>query len=96
MTRISWLREALVDLRGIRDYIARDNPLAARRVVKTIQGDVEILRDHPGIGRPGRLAGTRELVISRYPYIVAYRQAGPAVHILAVVHTSRLWPDQLP
>lgn len=96
MTRIVWLREALGDMRGIGDYIARENPAAARRVVRTIQNDVDILREHPAIGRPGRLAGTRELVISRYPYIVAYREIATLVQILAVVHTSRRWPEQMP
>ena len=96
MTKVSWLREALADLRGIEDHIGRDNPAAARRVVKVIKDGVDILKDHPGIGRPGRLAGTRELVIHDYPFIVAYRQAESAIHILAVVHTSRRWPDQLP
>lgn len=96
MTRIVWLKEALGDLRGIGDYIARESPGAARRVVRTIQNDVNLLREHPAIGRPGRLAGTRELVVSRYPYIVAYRELAAVVQILAVVHTSRRWPEQMP
>lgn len=96
MTKVLWLVEALVDLRGIKDYIAQDNPVAARRIVKAVKDGVEILKDHPGIGRPGRLAETRELVIRHYPYIVAYREAESAIHVLAVVHTSRRWPDQLP
>ena len=56
---------------------------------------VTTLEDHPFLGRPGRIDGTRELVIGRYPYIVAYRQTA-AIEILAVVHTSRRWPDALP
>lgn len=96
MRKVAWLNEALADLRGIKDYIGRDNPAAARRVVKAIRDGVDILKDHPGVGRPGRLAGTRELVIRHYPFIVAYRQAESALQILAVVHTSRRWPDQLP
>ena len=96
MTAVFWLKEALADLRGIHDYIARDNPAAARRVIKKIRDSVDILKEHPGICRTGRLEGTRELVISQYPYIVAYRLVDAAVHVLAVVHTSRLWPEQLP
>ncbi len=96
MTNIFWLKEALADLQGIHDYIARDNPAAARRVVKTIRDDVTVLEQHPMIGRAGRIEGTRELVIGRYPYIVAYRARESSVNILAVVHTSRLWPEQLP
>lgn len=96
MTKVAWLGDALADLRGIRDYIARDNPAAAKRVVKTIRDATAILQDHPGVGRPGRIDGTRELIIRPYPYIVAYRQVESLVHVLAVVHTSRLWPDELP
>jgi len=96
MTAVFWLKEALADLQGIHDYIARDNPAAARRVIKKIRDGVAILKEHPAIGREGRLEGTRELVIRQYPYIVAYRLANSEVHVLAVVHTSRLWPEQLP
>ena len=88
--------EALDDLREIKNYIARDNPAAAQRVVKAIKDEIEILEKHPGTGRSGRLPSTRELVIARYPYIVAYRQVDANVQILAVVHTSRLWPDHFP
>lgn len=96
MTKVSWLGEALADLRGIKDHIGRDNPAAARRVVKAIKDGVDMLKDHPAIGRPGRLVGTRELVVRDYSFIVAYRQAESTIDILAVVHTSRRWPNQLP
>ncbi len=96
MTRVAWLQAALDDLRAIHDYIARDNPPAARRVIKFIRADVNLLHDHPSMGRPGRIEGTRDLVVVRYPYIVAYRESPSAVEILAVVHSSRRWPEQLP
>jgi len=54
-----------------------------------------MLATQHNIGRIGRLPGTRELVVSPYPYIVAYREHGNEVHILAVVHTSRRWPKTL-
>lgn len=90
---LRWLAEALADLCGIRGYIAKENPVAAQQVLIAIRQEVDTLRTHPAIGRPGRLENTRELVISHYPYIVAYRESGRDVHILAVVHTSRRWPD---
>lgn len=96
MTRVVWLKEALDDLRGISQFIAKDNPPAARRVVTKIRDDVSLLRDHPDMGRHGRIDGTREMVIARFPYIVAYRHVAGDVQILAVVHTSRRWPEQLP
>lgn len=93
---LRWHRQALEDLRGIHDYLAHKSPTAAGRVVATIRKQADILREHPAIGRPGRLEGTKELVVSRYPYIVAYRVNGADVEILLVVHTSRRWPEQLP
>ena len=96
MTRVVWLKEALNDLRGISQFIAKDNPPAARRVVSKIRDDVSVLRDHLEMGRHGRIAGTRELVIVRFPYIVAYRHVADDVQVLAVIHTSRRWPEQLP
>lgn len=92
MTRLRWLADALSDLEGIRLHIAQDNPAAARRVVSEIRRQVQVLRDHPLMGRVGLLGGTRELVISRLPHLVAYRIQGDHADILAVVHTSRKWP----
>jgi len=93
---LRWLTAALDDLRGIGAYIAEGNPDAARRVIAHIHSETEILNVQPNIGRVGRIPDTRELLISRYPYIVAYREQGVDVQILAVVHTSRRWPEQLP
>lgn len=93
---LRWHRQALDDLRGIHDYIATESPAAARRVISRLREQALLLSLHPEIGRPGRLPGTRELVVVRYPYILAYRSCGADVEILLVVHTSRLWPDQLP
>ncbi len=94
--RIRWLSGALADMRAIRAYIAEQNPVAARQVIDIIRREVTSLTNQPTIGRLGRLPETRELVISPYPYIVAYREHRDEVHILAVVHTSRRWPEQLP
>lgn len=92
---LRWLAAALADLRAIRTYIAEENPDAARRVVAHIRSETNALLVQPAICRAGRIADTRELVISQYPYIVAYREHGGEIHILAVVHTSRQWPEQL-
>jgi addiction module RelE/StbE family toxin len=57
---------------------------------------VKNLRLFPEMGRPGRIEGTRELVISRTPYIAAYRIAGDTVRILRVLHGAQQWPDEIP
>ncbi|MDK9724829.1 MAG: type II toxin-antitoxin system RelE/ParE family toxin [Sterolibacteriaceae bacterium MAG5] len=92
---LRWHRQALEDLRGIHEYIANGSPASASRVVASIRDQVNILCEHPTIGRPGRLPDTRELVVSHYPYVVAYRENGANVEILLVVHTSRRWPKEL-
>ncbi|PIX97854.1 MAG: type II toxin-antitoxin system mRNA interferase toxin, RelE/StbE family [Hydrogenophilales bacterium CG_4_10_14_3_um_filter_63_21] len=93
--RLRWLPEALDDLREIHAYIANENPEAARRVIGEIRREVAILVAQPQTGRFGRLPGSREFVIRKYPYIVAYRIRDEEVQCLLVVHTSRRWPKRL-
>jgi len=93
---IRWLAAAIADLREIKTYIAEENPAVAQRVIENLRIETSVLIEQPGIGRAGRIPDTRELVINQYPYIVAYRVHEGEVHILAVVHTSRRWPEQLP
>lgn len=91
---VRWLRTALKNLDGIGDYIARDNPRAAARVVTIIWDSVQRLAEFPGLGRPGRVDGTRELVITGTPYVVPYRARGNRVEILRVFHGARKWPKR--
>ena len=93
--RIRWLRKALVNLNAEADYIARDSPAAAARIVEKITQSIDGLRYHPAMGRPGRVPGTRELVIAGTPYIVPYRVRRDVVEILRVFHASRKRPDRL-
>jgi toxin ParE1/3/4 len=90
--KVRWTRRALERLEAIGDHIAMDNQWAAARVVAAIQQKVDTLRSHPDIGRAGRVAGTRELVIDGTPYLVAYRVRGGQVAILAVFHGAQRWP----
>jgi toxin ParE1/3/4 len=91
---IVWRRVALDDLEAAHRYIAERNPRAASRVHATILASVGRLTDHPNLGRPGRVAGTRELVVPRTPYIVAYATIDEQVMILSVMHSARRWPDR--
>lgn len=94
--RLEWSVWAQADRDAIFDYIEADNPRAAAAIDKRISDRVKVLRRLPESGRPGRVEGTRELVISRTPYIVAYRIMGDAVRILRVLHSSRRWPEHMP
>jgi plasmid stabilization system protein ParE len=50
---------------------------------------------HPRLGRPGRVEDTRALVISRFPYVVAYRDLENEIQVLSVIHSARSWPSAL-
>ncbi|MBI5213192.1 MAG: type II toxin-antitoxin system RelE/ParE family toxin [Nitrospirae bacterium] len=93
--RIEWLPDAGRDLVEIRSFIAADHPGAAAQVAKRILDTVAYLRDHPEIGRAGRLPGTRELIIPGLPYVVPYRVKGTVIVILGVLHASQEWPKDL-
>jgi addiction module RelE/StbE family toxin len=90
--RVRWLKKARKNLDTAMDYIAQDDPEAAEAIYKHIRSRVDDLAEQPGQGRPGRVYGTRELVIKKYPYLVPYRVKGEEVVILRVFHTSRKPP----
>ena len=91
--RLRWLRQALRNLDDEATYIAADDAAAARLVVKRALDAVALLPAQPGLGRPGRVPGTRELVVLKTRYIVPYRVRGDVIEILRVFHTSRRLPD---
>ena len=92
--RLRWLRNALRKLDDEAIYIAADDPVAARLVVKRVLHAVAQLPAQPGLGRPGRVPGTRELVVPKTRYLVPYRVRGDVIEVLRVFHTSRRLPDR--
>jgi toxin ParE1/3/4 len=94
--RIVYSRRFRRRLQDIYEQIAADNPAAAPRVVERIRIAVERLPQFPAIGRPGRVAHTRELVVAGTPYIVPYRIKGEIVQIITVLHSAQRWPDRFP
>jgi toxin ParE1/3/4 len=93
--KVIWLRTALRNLDEAAAWIARDNPKAATRVVQRIRHATERLETHPESGRPGRIEGTRELVVPGLPYILPYRLRQDRVEILRVLHAARRWPERI-
>jgi toxin ParE1/3/4 len=94
--KLVWSPSALDDRRAIYDYIDADDPRSAVLVDERIVAAVRRLVDYPESGRPGRVDGTRELVIARTPYIAPYRIVDDTVRILRVIHGARIWPDEIP
>lgn len=93
--KLRFTPQARSDLAEIHDYIAQDNPQAARRVIAILRKSAEALPSNPLVGRSGRVAGTRELAVGRFPFVLAYRVDADEVHILSVIHTARMWPEEL-
>jgi toxin ParE1/3/4 len=94
--QLEWSQFAQSDREAIFDYIEADSPQAAITVDDRIRQQIEELMKFPKIGRPGRINGTRELIIQRTPYIAVYRIARNTIRILRVLHGAQMWPQELP
>jgi toxin ParE1/3/4 len=92
--RIEWRPLAQEDVAEIVSYIAAGSPRAAYEIHDRIREAATLLATHTHFGRAGRVKGTRELVISGTPFIVAYRVTKSAVSILRVLHGARKWPGK--
>jgi toxin ParE1/3/4 len=88
---VRWTPTALRDLESLHGYVAEGKPRAAAATVGRILSGIDALSRHPEMGRKGRVAGTRELIVA--PYIVAYRISRGTVAIAAIIHAARRWPD---
>ena len=91
--KIAWSSLAQQDINELFDHILEDNPAAAWAIFERIMEQIEALATHPNRGRPGRVPGTRELVITQTRYIVPYRVANDSLQILRIYHSARRWPD---
>jgi addiction module RelE/StbE family toxin len=85
----------LADRDAIFKHIEAENPRAAVNVDDQIAAAVRRLLDFPESGRPGRVAGTRELVVPRTPFITAYVATADRVRILRILHGAQVWPDDI-
>jgi len=91
---MEWLPRARADRKAAIDYIAQSNPRAAVAQLDSMMIQVEMLFQHPELGRGGRKKGTRELVIPQTNFIVVYRIRPrlQRIEIIRVLHASQNWP----
>ena len=89
---VQWTVSAGRDRENAINYIAKDSLTAALSQLDAIEGQTDRLADDPTLGRPGRVKGTRELVVNRSPFMVVYRIKGERVQILRVLHGAQQWP----
>lgn len=91
MRRLEWKKKANNDVVKIVTHIAEDSEAAADRLADLILEKAEQLRERPELYRPGRVRGTREMVVHPH-YIVIYRVRKETVEILRVKHSAQRWP----
>uniref|UniRef100_B0T7Z6 Addiction module toxin, RelE/StbE family n=1 Tax=Caulobacter sp. (strain K31) TaxID=366602 RepID=B0T7Z6_CAUSK len=91
--RLEWSVLAMADREAIFDYIEAESPRVAIAIDERISAQSQTLIQFPHSGRPGRIEGTRELVIGQTPFVVAYRVTDDLVRILRVLHGAQEWPE---
>lgn len=92
--KISWLPRAVASLDNQIEYIAQQSPKSALMLGDRIRAAIESLRSHPLLARPGRVEGTRELVVTGTPFVVVYRVRDEAIVILRILHGKQRWPPE--
>ena len=89
---LRWTEAAADDLERIADYLFEQTPEHTPRLIQSIYDAPKKLLPFPGIGRPGRVRGTRELVIPTLPYLIVYVHDGEVIHITRILHGAQKWP----
>ena len=90
--QLEFTARAFRNIAAAEEFISRDNPAAAQKVVKAIYDAAESLESFPEIGKPGRVPGTRELPHEKYDYTLVYRIKPAKVVVYAVLHQRIKYP----
>lgn len=93
--KVVWSRRAIRHLVHLREHIERTSERNAALVAGRILKAIALLESHPEIGRPGRVVGTRELVVPETPYIIPYRVRHGRLELIAVFHGRQKWPERM-
>lgn len=92
--KLAWTPAAIADRDRQADYIARDSPRAAVEQFDRVESVLDVLAEHPQMGRRGRVRGTRELVVAGTPFVAVYRIKAKIrrIEILRLLHGAQRWP----
>lgn len=91
--KVIWTKKALIALDSIYKYISEDNEVLAKKIITHVVNTVETtVKNFPRIGRAGNVFGTREYVISEYPYVVVYTVKNSCLQVLKIIHASMQYP----
>lgn len=87
--RIRWTPAAAADLQQISDYLKEHHPNYRQKTMRMLYETIRSLKDSPHRGRPGRAAGTREVLFLPMPYIAVYRVREQSIEILRIWHSAQ-------
>lgn len=91
---IVWTKRAESHLRAAYDYwLHEKSETGADKMLESILSTVDLLMHNPELGRTGRIAATRELILKPLPFVLAYRTRRNGIEILALLHGARKWPQ---
>jgi addiction module RelE/StbE family toxin len=94
--KVYWTARAEARLEAIYNYISRDNPAAALRVVQQVLRRSEQIATHPESGRcvpDYEREDVRELIENQYR--IVYRIMPGRIDVLTVMHAAKLLPSDL-
>ena len=90
---VIWSAASVRHLQETVDYLQGESSTGAISTRRRILDTVQRIGQMPYSGRIGRVEGTREAVVPRSPYIVAYQISAQTVEILGIWHGARQWPE---
>lgn len=93
--KVVWSRRSVQHLVDLREHIEKESEQNAALVAKRILESIELLQTQPEMGRPGRVVGTRELVVTGTPFIIPYRVRAQRIELIAIFHGRQRWPKKL-
>ena len=92
--KVVWSRRAIRQLISLREYIESDSEQNAATVATRILKAIDLLAKHPEVGLPGRVMGTRELVVASTPFVIPNRVRRERLELIAVFHGHQKWPEK--
>lgn len=89
---LKWTVKARLRIKESAEYIEQDNHVIADKFVKHVEKKAQTLLDFPYIGCKGRVSGTREFLVSNFPYFIVYMIKENQIEIVDILPTRIQYP----
>ncbi len=89
--RVEWTGNAIAQLQGIHDYIAKDSDFFAKRMVDRLTSRSVQIQDHPFSGQMVPEFGNESIrEVIEGPFRIIYQPLGSVLFVLGVIHGARI------